>query len=254
MAILHGEYFLELIIIFILGLTSGSPLIKVFNLEDMELKESVVLNGFSGIVDDSQTGSKCDIGNSSCGFHDMKKLVLCEEELKGIGSLNTSGQLNTSLQFDNDVLITGEGNLEILSHVSVGSPFAGCLISINISGDLLLAEYASLLAGTLIVRAGNLFLQNNSFLKTTALGGAPPPKRVEHHSVLMVQVEVMEVEVLAALRVMARIRKILGVEMLMLGLLLRNPGVMEAGVGQQVGKANLVVGEVGVSRLLQGAF
>lgn len=176
MAILHGEYFLELIIIFLLGLTSGSPLIKVFNLEDMELKESVVLNGFSGILDDGQTGSKCDIGNSSCGFHDMKKLVLCEEELKGIGSLNTTCQLNTSLQFDNDVLISGEGNLDILSHVSVGCPSAGCLISINISGDLLLGEYASLLAGTLIVRAGNLFLQNNSFLKTTALGGAPPPQ------------------------------------------------------------------------------
>lgn len=176
MAFLHGGFCLELIIIFLLGLTSGSPLNKVFNLEDMELKESVLLNGFSGILGDGQIGNKYGIGNSSCGFQDMKKLLLCEEDLKGIGSLNTTCQLNTSLQFDNDVLITGEGNLEILSHVSVGCPFAGCLISINISGDLLLGEYASLLAGTLIIHARNLFLQNNSFLNTTALGGAPPPQ------------------------------------------------------------------------------
>ena len=52
---------------------------------------------------------------------------------------------------------------------------------------------------------------------------------------------------LAALRVMARIHKILGVDMLMLGLLLLNPGVMEAGMGQQVGRVNSMVGaEVGI--------
>ena len=52
---------------------------------------------------------------------------------------------------------------------------------------------------------------------------------------------------LVALRMMERIQKIPWVEMFMLGLLLLNSRVMEEGVGQQVGKVNLVVGEVGVS-------
>ena len=52
---------------------------------------------------------------------------------------------------------------------------------------------------------------------------------------------------LAALRMTKRIQKIPGVEMFMLGLLLLNSRVMEEGVGQQVGKVNLVVGEVSVS-------
>ena len=52
---------------------------------------------------------------------------------------------------------------------------------------------------------------------------------------------------LVALRLMERIQKIPRVDMLMLGLLLLNPGVMEAGVGQQVGRVNSVVGaEVGI--------
>ena len=53
--------------------------------------------------------------------------------------------------------------------------------------------------------------------------------------------------VLAALRMTKRIQKIPGVEMFMVGLLLLNSRVMEEGVGQQVGKVNLVVGEVGIS-------
>ena len=52
---------------------------------------------------------------------------------------------------------------------------------------------------------------------------------------------------LVALRVIERIHKIHGMDILMLGLLLLNPRVMEAGVGQQVGRMNLVVGgEVGI--------
>ena len=135
------------------------------------------MNGFFGILNDGQIGSMCGIGNLSCGFQDIKILLLCEEELRGIGSLNTTCQLNTSFQFGNDVLISGEGNLEILTYVSVGCPFAGCLISINISGNLLLGECASLLGWTLIIHARNLFLQDTYFLNTTTLGGVPPPNK-----------------------------------------------------------------------------
>ena len=50
MAILRGEFCLEFIIIFFLGLTSGSPLIKVFSHEDVVLKKFVTLNDFFGIL------------------------------------------------------------------------------------------------------------------------------------------------------------------------------------------------------------
>ena len=72
------------------------------------------------------------------------------------------------------MLITRGDNLEIISHVYVRCPFGGCLININILGDLLLGEYASILGGTFIIHAINLFLQNNSLPNTTSLGGAPP--------------------------------------------------------------------------------
>ena len=138
MAILHGKFSLDFIIIFFPCLTSGSLLIKVVRHDNVVLKKSIILNDFSRILGDGQIGSMCGIGNLSCGFQDIKKLLLCEEELRGIGSLNTTCQINTSLQFDNDVVITREGNLEIISHVSVGCPFASCMININISGELFL--------------------------------------------------------------------------------------------------------------------
>ena len=46
MAILHGEFCLEFIIIFLLGLTFGSPLIKVFSHKDVVLKKYVILKYF----------------------------------------------------------------------------------------------------------------------------------------------------------------------------------------------------------------
>ena len=122
MPILHGEFCLDFITIFLLVLTSGNTLIRVFSHEDVVLKKYVILNDFSGILGDGQIASMCGIGNLSHDIQDINKLLLFEEELRGIGSLNTTCQLNTSLQFDNDVLITREGNLEIISHVSVGCP------------------------------------------------------------------------------------------------------------------------------------
>ena len=55
---------------------------------------------------------------------------------------------------------------------------------------------------------------------------------------------------LATIRVIARLQKIPRVDMLMLGLLLLNPGVMEAGVGQQAGKVNSMVGGCGRLKII----
>ncbi|KAH9328001.1 hypothetical protein KI387_000109, partial [Taxus chinensis] len=176
MASFHGEFCLGLVIICSLCVTCGSTVDNSFHLEQVVLEESSIANGFSGILGEIEKQNVCHIKNSSCSFQDIQQLLSCEEDLKGIGSLNTTCQLNTSLQLHNDVLIIGEGNLEILPHVSVSCHLAGCVIGINISGDLILGENSSLGAGTLILDAKNLSLQKNSSLNTTALGGVPPPQ------------------------------------------------------------------------------
>eukprot|EP01018_Ginkgo_biloba_P032512 Gb_27770 [translate_table: standard] len=139
-----------------------------FNLHDMVSEHTSFHNGFSGIVIGNEENSSRDVWDSG------NKPLACEHDLKGMGSLNTTCQLNTSLVLASNIEITGEGNLEILSHVSVNCPILGCLISINISGDLKLAQFASFIAGTLIVDARNVSMEEGSSLNTTGLGGEPP--------------------------------------------------------------------------------
>ncbi|XP_019051661.1 PREDICTED: uncharacterized protein LOC104588235 [Nelumbo nucifera] len=100
--------------------------------------------------------------------------VSCEEDLKGVGSLNTSCQFVTDLQLEDDVYIEGNGSLKILPGVSFSCPVAGCSITINISGDFTLGENASIVSGTFILKANNASLLSGSTINTTALAGAPP--------------------------------------------------------------------------------
>eukprot|EP01018_Ginkgo_biloba_P007465 Gb_18853 [translate_table: standard] len=172
MAIFYGEFHRGLLFLSLLILTSGSPVNKIFSLNEVVLEDLASLGGFSHSVKDYGKDTVLAIENSLCNspLEDQS----CEGSLKGIGSLNTTCQLNTSLYFDRDLFISGQGNLEILSHVSLICPLAGCLISINISGDLKLGSYASLIAGTIVVAARNVSLEDHSSLNTTALGGPPP--------------------------------------------------------------------------------
>ncbi|KAJ4959336.1 hypothetical protein NE237_026447 [Protea cynaroides] len=100
--------------------------------------------------------------------------VSCEEDLKGIGSLNTYCKLNTNLLLEDDVYIEGKGSLEILPGVSVNCPVAGCSITVNISGDFCLGQNALILAGTFLLIAQNASLLDGSIINTTALAGPPP--------------------------------------------------------------------------------
>ncbi|XP_042486737.1 uncharacterized protein LOC122066956 [Macadamia integrifolia] len=100
--------------------------------------------------------------------------VSCEEDLKGIGSLNTSCKIYNSLQLEDDVYIEGEGSLDVLPGVSVSCPVAGCSIIVNISGDFSLGQNASIVAGTFLLLAHNVSLLDGSIINTTALGGTPP--------------------------------------------------------------------------------
>ncbi|KAA8523205.1 hypothetical protein F0562_009628 [Nyssa sinensis] len=100
--------------------------------------------------------------------------VSCEEDLKGIGSLDTSCRLNYSLNFIDDVYIEGRGNLYILPGVVLSCPVAGCSILVNISGEFRLGLNAEITAGTLFVAAWNASLFEGSAINVTGLAGSPP--------------------------------------------------------------------------------
>eukprot|EP00252_Welwitschia_mirabilis_P022571 TRINITY_DN6140_c0_g1_i3.p1 TRINITY_DN6140_c0_g1~~TRINITY_DN6140_c0_g1_i3.p1 ORF type:complete len:813 (-),score=122.56 TRINITY_DN6140_c0_g1_i3:40-2478(-) len=104
------------------------------------------------------------------------QIVTCEGELKGQGSLNTSCQLNTSLVLTINTSIIGKGSLQVLDNVSISCPVAGCLVSVNLSGDFIMKQNASFIGGTIVVHARNVSLGNGSSLNSTGLGGDPPPQ------------------------------------------------------------------------------
>ncbi|CAI9100492.1 OLC1v1037607C1 [Oldenlandia corymbosa var. corymbosa] len=96
------------------------------------------------------------------------------EELKGIGSVNTTCELNHSLNFTEDIFVKGEGNFFILQGVVLACPYLGCSITINISGEFKLSSSAEIRAGSVYVVAGNATLSSESLINSTALGGEPP--------------------------------------------------------------------------------
>ncbi|KAK9144802.1 hypothetical protein Sjap_004705 [Stephania japonica] len=100
--------------------------------------------------------------------------ISCEEGLKGSGSLNTTCWLNSDLHLNDDLYVFGTGNLEVLPRVSILCPIKGCSITFNMSGDVKLGEYATLIAGSVVISARNLTLGPYSILNTTSLGGPPP--------------------------------------------------------------------------------
>lgn len=100
----------------------------------------------------------------------------CEEDLQGIGSLNTICRLNSTLNFTDDVYIEGNGTLDVLPGVVLRCPIKSCSIQINMSGDFTLSQNAMIFAGTLYVTAYNVNLIEFSVVNVTGLAGEPPPQ------------------------------------------------------------------------------
>ncbi|KAM0020816.1 hypothetical protein Hdeb2414_s0025g00671221 [Helianthus debilis subsp. tardiflorus] len=98
----------------------------------------------------------------------------CEEDLGGIGSLDTTCELNSSLIFETDVYIEGEGNLRILPGVRFVCADAGCSVVINVSSEFRLGLNSVIVAGTVDVTAGSAVFDEGSVVNVTALGGDPP--------------------------------------------------------------------------------
>ncbi|KAJ7554138.1 hypothetical protein O6H91_06G127300 [Diphasiastrum complanatum] len=96
------------------------------------------------------------------------------ENLQGLGSLDTACFLNQSVTLNNDVCIAGKGDLKLLPNISLTCPISGCNIIVNIEGNLRLGENASISCGTLVIQAANAYLEDDSALDTTGLGGTPP--------------------------------------------------------------------------------
>ncbi|GFS43868.1 hypothetical protein Acr_00g0087450 [Actinidia rufa] len=100
--------------------------------------------------------------------------VSCEEDLKGVGSLDSVCELGYSLNFTEDVYIEGKGCLYILPGLKLGCLVEGCSILVNISGDFMLGLNSEIIAGTVFVEALNATLLDGSVINVTALAGDPP--------------------------------------------------------------------------------
>ncbi|TMX03165.1 hypothetical protein EJD97_017916 [Solanum chilense] len=95
-------------------------------------------------------------------------------ELQGIGSLNTTCQLNYNLNFTRDVYLEGTGNLFILQGVLLSCHVPSCSLTINITGNLELKANAKILAGSVYIVAGNASFISGSVINVTGLAGDPP--------------------------------------------------------------------------------
>nr|GMD96105.1 Fiber protein [Ipomoea batatas] len=101
------------------------------------------------------------------------KLSSCQD-LEGVGSFDTTCYLSSNLNITSDLYVSGSGNLEILSQVSIVCPIEGCTISFNLFGDVKVGQDVAIIAGSVILSALTLTMESNSSINTTALGGAPP--------------------------------------------------------------------------------
>lgn len=100
--------------------------------------------------------------------------LTCEEGLRGVGSLNTMCELNSSLSFEDDVYIEGKGSLYILPGVNLSCPLFGCSIWVNVSEGFSLGRNSVIVAGLVAVNAKNANLSDGSLINVTALAGEPP--------------------------------------------------------------------------------
>lgn len=149
-----------------LSISSGQHLNRSTGLEDwLGYSESLVR-------DNSQLNDSAFVETSTSSVS-LTKSVSCED-LEGVGSFNTTCLLSSIHYLNYDIYIYGVGNLEILSHVSLLCPVEGCMITVNVSGNIKLGQNASIIAGSVVLSAANLTMERNSSINSSSLGGPPP--------------------------------------------------------------------------------
>ncbi|XP_027079701.2 uncharacterized protein [Coffea arabica] len=102
--------------------------------------------------------------------------VTCEADLGGVGSLDTTCNIVSSLNISDNVYIQGKGNFNILPNITVNCMFPGCELVINVSGNFTLGQNSTIFAGTFDLTADNATFSNGSVVNTTGLAGDPPPQ------------------------------------------------------------------------------
>nr|KAJ0207051.1 hypothetical protein LSAT_V11C500245200 [Lactuca sativa] len=99
----------------------------------------------------------------------------CEDDLGGVGSLDTTCKVVSNLNLSRNIYVAGKGNFYILPNVTVNcSVLPGCEIGINVTGNFTLGENAQILVGSFELEAMHAVFANGSLVNTTALGGDPP--------------------------------------------------------------------------------
>ncbi|KAL8110021.1 uncharacterized protein LOC141672459 isoform X1 [Apium graveolens] len=100
--------------------------------------------------------------------------VSCEDDLGGVGSLDTTCKIVSSVNISKNVYIAGKGNFYILSNVSVACLAVGCQVAVNVTGNFSLGDDAKVIVGVFDLEADNATFGNGSVVNTTALAGSPP--------------------------------------------------------------------------------
>jgi hypothetical protein len=126
-------------------------------------------------------------GNNNCeevsNGHDVystslrgasNKTLSCKEDLGGSGSFDSVCELDRSVYLEDDSYIKGKGSLILATNVSISCPYRGCIIEINVSGEVFMKSDSSIVAGTIIVDARSVQMAKWSSMNTTALAGPPP--------------------------------------------------------------------------------
>ncbi|KAM7254037.1 hypothetical protein ACFE04_031719 [Oxalis oulophora] len=103
----------------------------------------------------------------------LNNSISCKD-LEGFGSFDTTCLLKSNLFVKSDLYIYGTGDLEILPHVSIACLVEGCSLVFNMSGNVSLGQYASIISGSVVLSATNLAMENYSLINTTSLAGPPP--------------------------------------------------------------------------------
>ncbi|XP_071722506.1 uncharacterized protein [Rutidosis leptorrhynchoides] len=130
-------------------------------------QEGIVINDlFPGSLTDSPTLKYIDTSP-------LSDSISCED-LEGEGSFNTTCLLKSTLSVNSDLYIFGTGNLEIYPHVSISCHIEGCRLVFNMSGNVFVGQFAAISAGSVVLLAANLEMENNSLINTTAYAGPPP--------------------------------------------------------------------------------
>ncbi|KAK6912777.1 hypothetical protein RJ641_022378 [Dillenia turbinata] len=100
--------------------------------------------------------------------------VTCEDDLGGVGTLDTSCEIVSDLNLTKSIYIEGSGSFFVLPNVKVNCLIFDCSITVNVSGNFSLGENATIVTSTFELRAYNVTLESNSAINTTALAGEPP--------------------------------------------------------------------------------